>query len=107
METYRNRTIAFFSMVFIVEIALVLWVGLGWFLLAETLRRSIIAIPSVYIPILRYLRGSDRADDELKHLSDKKYRWHYVLRIVILLVWVILTIVAFEKANVALFELFI
>jgi hypothetical protein len=105
METYTVRIITFFSLMFIVEIVVVLWAGVGWFLLIETIRRACVALPWTYIPLLRFLRGEDRANEELKYLTTKKFQWRYVLRLTNLIVWAILTFITFEKANYALIDI--
>jgi len=106
MNQYTKRMIVFFSIIFLVESVLALWVGMGWFLLAETLRRALVAIPRVYFSLLAYLQGSARAAEEMKYYSDGKYRWRYVLRFVLLSAWIFTTILAFNRFNFSLVELF-
>jgi hypothetical protein len=106
METYRSRTLIFFTTLFTLEMILALWVGLGWFLLAETTRRAVIAIPWIYVPFLHFLRGPTRAREELATLSKSEYRLRYIVRFSALIIWVIITVVAFAKANFTLIEIF-
>ncbi|NOH04077.1 MAG: hypothetical protein HND47_19965 [Chloroflexi bacterium] len=106
MNQYTKRLIALLLGITLMELALALWVGMGWFLLVETLRRSVIAIPSIYLPLVKYLQGPSRAAEEYKYYSDRRYRWRYAIRIIMLIIWITITIIAFNKANFSLVELF-
>ena len=84
---------------------LAIWFGLGWFFLVETIRRIIIALPTTYIPFLRIVVSSERANEEKELLSKKEVRLFYAWRFVVALIWVILTIIVFLVANIRLVDL--
>lgn len=96
------RTIIFLLSLWIVGIALALWFGLGWFFLIETLRRIIIAIPKIYLTFLRVVVSPERANEEKQLLSQKKVRILYAWRMIVALIWWLLTVVVFLYANIQL-----
>ena len=90
----------------IVGVALAFWFGLGWFFLLEALRRCIMAVPRIYIPLLRMLVGVERADEEKRLLDQKNVRLFYIWRIVVAAIWLILSVFVFLTINIRLVSLF-
>ena len=102
----KIRTIFFLLSFWIIGVVLAFWFGIGWFFLSETLRRIIIAIPQIFIPVLRVVIGNEQADEEYRLLSQKNIQFFYIWRVVVALIWLILTIVVFSIANIRLISLF-
>src|SRR5689334_10286105 len=91
----KARTIIFLLVVWIIGIMLAFWFGLGWFFLIETLRRIILAIPTVYLAFLRHVVSAERANEEKQLLRQKEVRIFYVWRLIVALIWLLLTGVVF------------
>jgi hypothetical protein len=102
----KIRTAIFLLSPWIAGVALAFWFGLGWFFLLETLRRVVIAIPQLYIPLLRILVGTERADEEKRLLDQKNVRLFYAWRVVVAVIWLTLTIVVFYTTNIRLISIF-
>ena len=98
----KARTIIFVLSLWIVGIALALWFGLAWFFLIETLRRIIIAIPKVYLVFLSLVVSPERADEEKQLLIQRGVRIFYAWRLIVALIWLLLTVVVFLYANIRL-----
>jgi SNF family Na+-dependent transporter len=98
----KARTIIFLLSLWIVGMVLTLWFGLGWFFLIETLRRIIIAIPKIYLPFLRVVVSLERANEEKQLLNQKEVRKFYTWRMIVALIWLLLTIIVFLYANIRL-----
>lgn len=102
----KIQTILFFLMLWILGVALAVWFGLGWFFLIETLRRVIIAIPTTYIIFLRIVVSPTRAEEEKRLLEQKEVRLFYIWRLIVALIWLLLTIIVFLSANIRLADFF-
>ncbi len=101
----KVRIIVFLLSLWFIGIALALWFGLGWFFLVETLRRIMIALPKIYIPLLRTVVSVERADEEKQLLIQKEVRMFYAWRFIVALIWLLLTVFVFLYANIRLADL--
>lgn len=98
----KTRVIIFLLSLWIIGVVLAIWFGLGWFFLIETLRRILIAIPKIYLIFLRLVVSPQHADEEKQRLTQKQVRIFYAWRMIIALIWLLLTVVVFLYANIRL-----
>jgi hypothetical protein len=100
------RVVIFLLFPWVVGVVLAFWFGLGWFFLLEALHRCLIAVPQVYIPLLRRIVGVERAEEEKRLLDQKNVRLFYIWRIVVAAIWIIVAVVVFFTVNIRLVSLF-
>jgi len=103
----KTAQLLIFSLSFwIVGIVLALWFGLGWLILAETIRRMTTLVPQTYFPILQTPTGIKRADDKQYVLEKRSVNVCYIRRGLNVILWLLLTIAVFLYANIHLIDLF-
>lgn len=100
------RVTSFLLLLWLTGLLLSIWFGLGWFFFLESIRRIIIAIPQTYIPFLRLVVSTERANEEESILEKKSARWLYVWRGAVACIWLILTVVVFKFVNIRLIDIF-
>ena len=101
-----GQLLIFSLAVWIVGIVLALWFGLGWLILAETIRRTITMVPQTYFPILQTPTTIKRTDDKQYTLEKNNVNVFYIRRGLNVILWLLLTIAIFLYANIRLIDLF-
>lgn len=100
------KILVFYFSTWIIGIIFAIWLGLGYFLLIETLRRIMITIPAIYIRFLRIMFGEERAIEEENSLKENYGKPIYYIRYFATIIWIIVTIFVFLHYNIRLIDYF-
>jgi len=102
------RFLAFNPSFWIVGLVLAAFFGLGWFFLAGTARRLVLAVPHARRRVTRAIYGEERANEILRSEQQAGSRKpiSVALQAVISLTWIALTILVFARFNVRFIDIF-
>ena len=101
------RFLAFGLSFWIAGLILAAFFGFGWFFLAGTVRRLLLAVPQARHRITRAIYGEERAMEilSLEEQAGSRRLISTGLQGVITLAWILLTIIVFARFNVRLIDI--
>ena len=99
------RLLLFYGLFSGIGLAMAAWLGFAWFVLSQALPRIIFAVPPLYVRAVRFLYGSEFANAEKMTKSGRWITSPSYARSA--LVFTLLTLIAFWKANIPLIPLFL
>lgn len=96
-NSIKIRFFSFYLSFSVVGLLLAYWFGFGWFILFITLRRAIMTIPEIYIPIVHNVVGQEFSQIEKAHIYQKKINSRKIITIIL---WIMLVFFGFWKINI-------
>jgi hypothetical protein len=99
----KNLRIIITVVYLLINIFVILFLGFGWFFLLGTLQIIVFSIPQIYKPLFNFINHIRRKEIRIKNDESMENPVLSTRKIIIIIGWSCLTIIAFLKANTPIY----